>query len=253
MMNLLEDMVTEKEVDQEIINIARQRVVKRKLIKVISVALVVCVALVGALLVGRHQMKKETDAEIEELRKIIEELKDNPILVNPTAPEISLSVIESEIRNIGELSTVEYVFTDAAKFSDSKQIKDWNIPFTEKSFVMKWDGSIKAGINVDNIDVSIDAENKEIVITLPQAEVLSYEVDESSIEVLDEKDNVFNSISVDDKVNFDSSTKEAMIERAVENGLLEKAQKQAEVVIAGLLSGLAEDYTITFNESTLAF
>lgn len=106
---------------------------------------------------------------------------------------------------------------------------------------------------MDNIDVNIDVENKEIVITLPQAEVLSYEVDESSIEVLDEKDNVFNSISVDDKVNFDSSTKEAMIQRAIENGLLEKAQKQAEVIIAGLLTGLAEDYTITFNESILMF
>lgn len=245
-MNMLDDMVTEKEVDQELKDIARQRILKRKLIKIISVALVVCVALVGALLVGRHQMKKETNAEIEELRKIIEELKDNPILVNPTAPEISLSVIESEIRNIGELATVEYIFTDAARFSDSKQIKDWNIPFTEKSFLMKWDGTIKAGINVENIDVSIDVEKQEIVIALPQAEILSYEVDESTVEVLDEKDNVFNSISVDDKVNFDTSTKEAMIERAVENGLLEKAQKQAEAVVTNLLAAFAENYTITF-------
>lgn len=243
---MLDDMVTEKEVDQELKDIARQRILKRKLIKIISVALVVCVALVGALLVGRHQMKKETNAEIEELRKIIEELKDNPILVNPTAPEISLSVIESEIRNIGELATVEYIFTDAARFSDSKQIKDWNIPFTEKSFLMKWDGTIKAGINVENIDVSIDVEKQEIVIALPQAEILSYEVDESTVEVLDEKDNVFNSISVDDKVNFDTSTKEAMIERAVENGLLEKAQKQAEAVVTNLLAAFAENYTITF-------
>lgn len=253
MMNMLEDMVAEKEVDQEIKNIARQRVMKRKLIKIISLALVVCVALVGALLVGRHQVQQKADEEVQELLDRIDKLENEAIVVNPTAPEISLSVIESEIRNIGELSTVEYVFTDAAKFSDSKQIKDWNIPFTEKSFVMKWDGSIKAGINVDNIDVNIDVENKEIVITLPQAEILSYEVDESSIEVLDEKDNVFNSISVDDKVNFDSSTKEAMIQRAIENGLLEKAQKQAEVIIAGLLTGLAEDYTITFNESILMF
>lgn len=245
-MNMLDDMVTEKEVDQELKDIARQRILKRKLIKIISVALVVCVALVGALLVGRHQMKKETNAEIEELRKIIEELKDNPILVNPTAPGISLSVIESEIRNIGELATVEYIFTDAARFSDSKQIKDWNIPFTEKSFLMKWDGTIKAGINVENIDVSIDVEKQEIVIALPQAEILSYEVDESTVEVLDEKDNVFNSISVDDKVNFDTSTKEAMIERAVENGLLEKAQKQAEAVVTNLLTAFAENYTITF-------
>lgn len=99
---------------------------------------------------------------------------------------------------------------------------------------------------MENINVSIDVEKQEIVIALPQAEILSYEVDESTVEVLDEKDNVFNSISVDDKVNFDTSTKEAMIERAVENGLLEKAQKQAEAVVTNLLTAFAENYTITF-------
>lgn len=252
-MNMLEDMVTEKEVDQELKDIARQRILKRKLIKFISVVLVVCVALVSAMLIGRHQVQQKADAEKQELLDLIDKLKNEAIVVNPTAPEISLSVIESEIRNIGELATVEYIFTDAARFSDSKQIKDWNIPFTEKSFLMKWDGTIKAGINVENIEVNIDVEKKEIRITLPQAEILSYEVDESTVEVLDEKDNVFNSISVDDKVNFDSSTKEAMIERAIENGLLEKAQKQAEAVISNLLTAFAEDYTITFNESTSEF
>lgn len=252
-MNMLEDMVTEKEVDQELKDIARQRILKRKLIKFISVVLVVCVALVSAMLIGRHQVQQKADAEKQELLDLIDKLKNEAIVVNPTAPEISLSVIESEIRNIGELATVEYIFTDAARFSDSKQIKDWNIPFTEKSFLMKWDGTIKAGINVENIEVNIDVEKKEIRITLPQAEILSYEVDESTVEVLDEKDNVFNSISVDDKVNFDSSTKEAMIERAIENGLLEKAQKQAEAVISNLLTAFAEDYAITFNESTSEF
>lgn len=252
-MNMLEDMVTEKEVDQELKDIARQRILKRKLIKFISVVLVVCVALVAAMLIGRHQVQQKADAEKQELLDLIDKLKNEAIVVNPTAPEISLSVIESEIRNIGELATVEYIFTDAARFSDSKQIKDWNIPFTEKSFLMKWDGTIKAGINVENIEVNIDVEKKEIRITLPQAEILSYEVDESTVEVLDEKDNVFNSISVDDKVNFDSSTKEAMIERAIENGLLEKAQKQAEAVISNLLTAFAEDYAITFNESTSEF
>lgn len=246
-MNLMDEMVSEKDVEQELRNIARQRILKRKIIVRLSIVLVVCIALVGALFIGRHQIRKQTDEEIAELKRIIEELKKEPIVVNPTAPEISLSVIETEIRSIGELATVEYLFTDAAKFSDSKQIKDWNIPFTEKSFIMKWNGVIKAGIDVENIDVRIDTDAMKIYISLPEAEILSYEIDDSTVEVLDEKDNVFNSITVDDKVNFDSSTKEAMIERAIESGLLEKAQKQAESVITNLLSAFTENYIIEFE------
>ena len=237
-MTELEEHVMEKEeLKTEIERMARKQLKKRKLIKFCAIVLTVTIIALGALLVGRSQIKKKTD-------------KEEPTVVNPVAPEISLDVINSEIQNIAELATVEYLFTDAARFSDSKEIKGWSIPLTEKSFLMKWDGVIKAGINVNDIGIDIDSEKMIITLTMPDATILSYDVDESSVEVLDEKNNIFNNITVEDKVGFDEATENAMKERAIENGLLDQALSQAKITIEGLLTAnpvIAENYEIVFR------
>lgn len=239
-MNELEEhMIEQDELKTEIKRVAREQLWKKKLIKIFSIlfalVLIALVALV-ALLVG--------------YKKQIEQLENEAIVVNPVAPTISMDVISSEIRNIAELATVEYLFTDAAQFSDSKEIKGWSIPLTEKSFLMKWNGVIKAGINVDDIGIDVDNKNMIITLTMPEAVILSYDVDESSVEVLDEKDNIFNSITVEDKVGFDEATENAMKERAIENGLLDQALAQAKITIEGLLTAnsvIAENYEIVFH------
>ncbi len=250
-MNELEEYVTDQdELKIEMKRVARVRLRKKKLIKIFSTLLALILIALVALLVGRHQIQKKTDKEIDDLKKQIEQLENEAIVVNPVAPTISMDVISSEIRNIAELATVEYLFTDAAQFSDSKEIKGWSIPLTEKSFLMKWNGVIKAGINVDDIGVDVDNENMIITLTMPEAVILSYDVDESSVEVLDEKDNIFNNITVEDKVGFDEATENAMKERAIENGLLDQALEQAKTTIKGLLTAnsvIAENYEIVFH------
>ena len=250
-MNELEEYVADRdELKIEMKRVARERLRKKKLIKIFSTLLALILIALVALLVGRHQIQKKTDKEIDDLKKQIEQLENEAIVVNPVAPTISMDVISSEIRNIAELATVEYLFTDAAQFSDSKEIKGWSIPLTEKSFLMKWNGVIKAGINVDDIDVDVDNENMIITLTMPEAVILSYDVDESSVEVLDEKDNIFNNITVEDKVGFDEATENAMKERAIENGLLDQALEQAKTTIKGLLTAnsvIAENYEIVFH------
>ena len=82
--------------------------------------------------------------------KKIKELKDTPLVVNPIPTEISLDTIKSKMSNIGELTSQEFLYTNAGKFSDPKEIGNITLPFafTTKSFIAKWDGSIKAGINL---------------------------------------------------------------------------------------------------------
>ncbi len=70
------------------------------------------------------------------------------------------------------------------------------------------------------------------------------------MEVLNEKDNIFNNISINDKVKFDSKTEEAIKNRAIENGLLEKAQKNAEDILSRLILSdpvAHEEYTVEFT------
>jgi hypothetical protein len=147
---------------------------------------------------------------------------------------------------------VEYLFTDAAKYSDSMQYNDWNIPFTEKSFVLKWNGVIKAGVILEDVDITVDEEAGKITVSMPPAQILSYIVDRDSIEVLDERDSIFNSITIDDKMKFDATTEEAMRQRAIDNGLLDKAQKNAQDIIRRLLTAnpaVGDAYVIEFQVS----
>ena len=215
-------------------NILRKLVLSIKMKKrLFAVALASVLVLACGIFGWSNALLRKT---IDEQNQKIDDLMEQPVVVNPVAPEISLSVIYEEIQNIGELATVEYLFTDAAIFSDSQQIGNWNIPFTEKSFTMKWDGIIKAGIQVDKIVIDVNKDDLIITVTLPAAEILSYEVDSDSVEVLDEKNNIFNEISVNDKVQLDAATEKEMKDRVIRNGLLEKAQKNAEDIISRLLT-----------------
>ena len=237
-------------------HLALQRLVRLQKIKRRIPLLVLAAVLVFAVVVTvwRNNLLKDQiahqQAEIDDYKRLIKELQEEPIVVNPVAPKIELDVLYEELQGIAELATVEYLFTDAARYSDSMQIGNWNIPGTEKSFTMKWDGVIKAGIQADQVVIDVDEDQKVITVTLPAAQILSYEVDNETIEILDEKNNVFNPISVEDKVELDAATENEMKDRAVRQGLLEQARENAQDIITGLLTAyepIGNDYTIVFQ------
>lgn len=225
---------------------------KKKMIAV-CVILSVILMVVGTIFVKGYISAKEKyevllaekDAKIEELNLKIEELVEEPIVVNPITPEIVMDVMNTEIKGIGELATVNYLFTNAARFTDSKQIKDWNIPFTEKSFIVKWDGEIRAGVIVDDVEIVVDEGEMTVTVYIPAAQIFSYSV--TYAEVLDENNNIWNQITIDDKLKFDAKTEQEMRERAVQSGLLEEAQESAQEIIVKLFNAntmISEQYSI---------
>ena len=72
---------------------------------------------------------------------------------------------------------------------------------------------------------------KNINISIPEAKILSHEIDEKSIEVFDETKNIFNQISITDYNQFAIDQKESMENKAKEKGLLEEAQNKAQETI----------------------
>lgn len=214
----------------------------------IAVFLVIGILAAACVWTGFRSHKQ--NIQIAELKEQIKDLETEPVIVNPVNPEIILQTTNEEIKSIGELATMEYLYTDASRFSKSRQIKGVKIPFTEKSFLLRWNGVIKAGVNVEEITTQINEATSTLLITLPAAEILSHEIDNDSVEVLDEKNNLFNSIKVEDKVSFDEQVAQEMEDRAIKNGLLEKAQENAEEIITRLLNAnpdISENYHIEFE------
>lgn len=184
---------------------------------------------------GYSDAAKKYEDTIADLQQQIDELSNPTAVYTKATDEISIDLIESEIKDIGEIISVEYLYTTAGKYEDPKKLFGVNVPFTTKSFIAKWDGVIKAGINIEKVDVKINDMKKEIIVYMPSAEILSHEIDSNSVETLDEKDGLFNPVKIEDVRLFDAESKGEMEARAVENGILDKASKNAKEIIENLL------------------
>lgn len=164
---------------------------------------------------------------------------------NANEPKITSTGLTQTLQNIEELATVQYNYTKVGKFSNSLQFNGWNIPLTQKNFLITYDGSLRAGIKMNQIEVKVLGNNIKII--LPKAEILSNEIDESSIEVYDESANIFNPIKIDDYTTFALEQKKLVEQEAIENKMLEEAEVKAQRTILNyvtLLPGVANNYNI---------
>lgn len=223
----------EKEQKNEIIVLNRY---KRKLIKLAIIAVMIIVVLLTIFFKGYSNVTEKYEIIVKELQDKIDNLSDPTVKYTLATKEVTIDLIKSEIQDIGEIATIEYLYTDAGKFENPKQLFGINVPFTTKSFIAKWDGIIKAGVQVDKIIVEINDANKEIIVHMPKSVILSHEIKKESIETLDEKDGLFNPVKVDDVREFDKVSKKAMEERAIENGILDRASENAKEIIEKLVN-----------------
>lgn len=220
-----------------------------KIVIIIVVCIIIALFLFFKVYMSAADKYKSIIGELEEENK---RLSDPIVQYEIASREVDIELIRSEIQDIGELVSIEYLYTDAGKFEDAAKLFGKEIPFsfTTKSFIAKWDGIIKAGINVDEVTIACDDTKKEIIVHVPDAKIISHELDEESIQTLDEKNGLFNTIKVDDIREFDAISKEAMEQRAIENGLLDRAYENAKTIIYKLIDtgAVAElEYTITFE------
>lgn len=213
---------------------------KRKLIKYGIIAVVVLAMVLVVFFKGYSNAAKKTEQKyadiIAELEAEVQKLSDPVAVTTVASKEVNINVINAEIRDIGELATIEYLYTDAGKFEDAAKIWGKNVPFTTKSFIAKWDGTIKAGVDISKVTAEENKATKEIIVWIPKAEILSHEIDSNSVETLDQKDGLFNKVTVDNVREFDAVSKDTMEKRAIENGILDKAFENAKEIISKLIN-----------------
>lgn len=162
--------------------------------------------------------------------------------------KMTSDLLSQQIQSISELATVEYSYTNMGKFENQATFYGWNVPFTTKSFIISYDGKIKAGIDMSQVEVKIN--NKKIIVNVPQAKILSHEIDEKSIEVFDETHNIFNQISITDYNQFALDQKVNMENKVLEKGLIQEAQDKAQSSIQTFIQSsnhLSEEYTFDFH------
>lgn len=222
--------------------------------------LLLVVGLAGWSSLSARTRQKELEAELQLQRETIEALRaqagqeEDEGLIHEALPVITDSLISEQLNALRELVTTEYLYTNSGKYENQNQItiigKDINIPFTGKRFIVAYDGRIKAGIDIGKTQIDIDEDARAITITLPKSEIVSHETFEDTLVVLDETNNVFNPISIENYNEFVSEQKDGMEKKAIERGLLTNADAEAKRMVQSFLSQIPgiDTYQLTIQQ-----
>lgn len=141
--------------------------------------------------------------------------------------------IDKQIMKIAEIATVKYNYTDVVSYENAKQFSGLDIPFTNKQFIAKYSGYIKAGLNFN--DIKIEAKDDSIEVSLPKAEIVDNVIIEESITFFDEKDGLFNKLNYDELYDVLKEVKLKTEQKVIKNGIINEAEKNAEDVIRLML------------------
>lgn len=166
--------------------------------------------------------------------------KDQTVLMSET--------LDEQIMQISEMSTVKYNYTDVISYENSRQLSGVNIPFTNKKFIVKYSGYLKAGLDLTDAKLDIEDEDK-IKVRLPRAVILDNVIIEEEVAFFDEKNGVFNPLKYSDLYDVLIEEKEKKSEEAIKSGLLEEAENNLDQLLRLYLKDLGfEKIDIEFRD-----
>src|SRR5699024_9788730 len=119
-----------------------------------------------------------------------------------TKEEVTSDIVKEQLVSVKELTTLKYRYTNVGSFENNSENYEIKNHITNKKFIIYYDGEISAGIDLDRAKVDINDEKKSIDITLPQAKILSHQIDEDSLTIFDEKESIFNQLKIKDFSEF---------------------------------------------------
>ncbi|CEA16162.1 MAG TPA: DUF4230 domain-containing protein [Fermentimonas caenicola] len=149
-------------------------------------------------------------------------------------PGYSSSTIMNRITHIQELALVKHNYTGVISYKDYMKFLNINIPLTDKYFLLKYNGYLKAGVDFSR--VKIDVQNDSTIhVSIPKPKILDTVIDEKSVEVFNESENAFNPIKISDYNEALTREKNNMIKDAIDQGILSDATEQAKIVLRTML------------------
>ena len=229
----------------EVLSVFDKKGVKKFLRKnfpwLVILLLAICVGVLASFLNSNRQSQKELEEQLERqqltIHALSEKAKGKTGAAKPV-PVVESETIQSELNSLQELVTQEYIYTNS-----DKRVQDASGflgGLRKSTLILTYDGTIKAGIDMSEIKVEVNQETRTIIVTLPDSKITDNNIPQESIVVVEAKDGLFNEVTIDDYNSFISEQKIIMEQKAIERGLLEKADKEARKAIQTFLTLMPE-------------
>ncbi|MFX0549562.1 DUF4230 domain-containing protein [Hathewaya histolytica] len=162
--------------------------------------------------------------------------------------KINTSTIAERVDKISEISTLKYNYSSVVALKDNLKLKDLPVPFTGKSFIVKYNGYIKFGTDLKSKTIKLSDNKKKVSITLPKCKVLDNVADTKNLMVYDEKYSIFNRYGAQDMINEIAKEQKRIENQIIKDGYIEKANEEVKTLMQGMLSDMGfEEISIVFN------
>lgn len=156
---------------------------------------------------------------------------------------IAVDILNDGLNDMGTLVTAEYYFTNMETYTDT--VTYLKFITSEKSFAYSYDGVVLAGVDFTKISVTKDDASKKISVVIPNAEIISVDIDMTSFKKYSEKNGLFNKIELEDYNESLVAFKDTAKKNAISKNILVNANKQAITIVRNFIKGIVgNEYTI---------
>lgn len=221
----------------------------RLLVALIALVLVLTVALVivHAVKKGREGVSVPAVTPRPSAEVVVREREVEKLVT--VEKEITAEILTEGVRDVGLLITDEYYFTEVVSYSSTKKLWKFDLPLTESSYLISYDGVVSAGVDLTRASVAKDEAGKRITVTLPKAEIRSVDIDPESFLLYSEKQGVGNRLSVADFNDSLVELERTARDKAIGRGLLERADENAQSIVRNYVASLCDpgEYTLVFE------
>lgn len=153
-------------------------------------------------------------------------------------PGVSRSSVEKIIK-LSELSSFEAIYNGVAQVMNEKK--------SEKvDYYVSYEARVKAGIDIQDVEISVDHESKKVLIVLPEVKITFVDVDIASLDFMFVNDKA-NTETVSEeayKKCLDDVKEESKNEKAIYELAEENAKNILEAMIRPLINQLDAGYTL---------
>lgn len=141
------------------------------------------------------------------------------------------------ITQVLDLNTVKYNYSNIVTVKKDKSINDIKIPFSEKSFIIKYNGVINGGVKPEDIKVIKNTGNK-IHIEVKKCRILNHYIDDQNIYVYDIKSSVFNKVDINEVLQDVSKYKKEYEKKVIKEGFMDEVQKNTKASLENMLKNM---------------
>ncbi|MPN01650.1 hypothetical protein SDC9_148860 [bioreactor metagenome] len=145
--------------------------------------------------------------------------------------------VMNTISQVLDLSTVKYNYTNVITVKKDKSINEMKIPFTEKSFIIKYNGIINGGVKPEDIKI-VKNNGESIQIQIDKCKILDHYIDSDNIYVYDVKSSLFNKLEIQEVLDDINKYKKEYEEKALKEGLMEEIKRSTKTSIQNMLKNI---------------